>query len=61
MRRSDSIIGECAVKTLPRHSIDGAFVESRARQVKQSINPATQRVLGAGSEKRPEKGSDSTR
>src|SRR5580704_2714256 len=36
-----------AVKTITKHYIDGAFVESHGREVMQSINPTNQRVLGS--------------
>jgi aldehyde dehydrogenase (NAD+) len=35
------------VKTITKHYIDGAFVESHGREVMQSINPTNQRVLGS--------------
>ena len=35
------------MKTITKHYIDGAFVESHGREVMQSINPTNQRVLGS--------------
>src|SRR5579862_2607497 len=48
MPRSDSMfLTEAAMKSITKHYIDGAFVESHGRQVMQSINPTNQQVLGS--------------
>ncbi len=35
------------MKTITRHYIDGAFVESHGREVKEIINPSNNKVIGS--------------
>jgi acyl-CoA reductase-like NAD-dependent aldehyde dehydrogenase len=39
--------GESGMKTITKHYIDGAFVESHGRKAMESINPTTLQVLGS--------------